>query len=74
MPWRSRLPPPTRCLGQGRQAWVAPGTRGSPIDGTVFHAQVLLDVAGFPTGVIDGKKGMVFEQAVRGFQQAATCR
>ena len=50
--------------------WVPPGTPGSPIDGTVFHAQVLLDVAGYPSGVIDGKKGMVFEQAVRGFQQS----
>lgn len=50
--------------------WVAPGTPGSPIDGTIFHAQVLLDAAGFPSGVIDGKKGMVFEQAVRGFQQS----
>jgi lipoprotein-anchoring transpeptidase ErfK/SrfK len=52
------------------QAWVPPGTPGSPIDGTVFHAQVLLDAAGFPSGVIDGKKGMVFEQAVKGFQQS----
>ena len=51
-------------------AWVPPGTPGSPIDGTIFHAQVLLDAAGFPTGIIDGKKGMVFEQALRGFQQA----
>lgn len=50
--------------------WVPPGTTGSEIDGTVFHAQVLLDVAGFPTGVIDGKKGMVYSQALRGFQQA----
>jgi hypothetical protein len=57
----------------GRQkspTWVPPGTPGSPIDGTIFHAQVLLDVAGFPSGVIDGKKGMVFEQALRGFQQS----
>lgn len=53
-----------------RAAWVPPGTPGSEINGEVFHAQVLLDVAGFPTGVIDGKKGMVFEQALRGFQQA----
>lgn len=51
-------------------AWVPPGAPGSPIDGTIFHAQVLLDAAGFPSGVIDGKKGMVFEQSVRGFQQA----
>lgn len=59
---------------QGTQAqqrqWVPPGTPGSEINGEIFHAQVLLDVAGFPTGVIDGKKGMVFEQALRGFQQA----
>ncbi|MFC7536982.1 L,D-transpeptidase [Sphingomonas sp. GCM10030256] len=53
-----------------KAAWVPPGTPGSPIDGTVFHAQVLLDVAGFPTGVIDGKKGMVFKKAVQGFQQS----
>ncbi len=51
-------------------AWAAPGTKGSPIDGTIFHAQVLLDVAGFPAGVIDGKKGMSFSQALRGFQEA----
>jgi lipoprotein-anchoring transpeptidase ErfK/SrfK len=50
--------------------WVPPGTPGSPIDGTIFHAQVLLDAAGFPSGVIDGKKGLVFGQAVRGFQQS----
>jgi hypothetical protein len=53
-----------------KKPWVKPGAPGSEIDGTIFHAQVLLDVAGFPTGVIDGKKGMVFEQALRGFQQA----
>ena len=53
----------------GKQ-WVAPGTPGSPIDGTIFHAQVLLDVAGFPAGVIDGKKGMSFRKAVQGFQES----
>jgi lipoprotein-anchoring transpeptidase ErfK/SrfK len=50
--------------------WVPPGTPGSPIDGTVFHAQVLLGAAGFSTGVIDGKEGMSFKAAVRGFQQS----
>lgn len=50
--------------------WVAPGTKGSPIDGTAFHAQVLLDVAGFSPGVIDGKTGMSLDKAVKGFQQA----
>ena len=33
--------------------WVAPGTKGSEIDGTVFHAQVLLSTAGFSTSVLD---------------------
>ena len=50
--------------------WVPPGTPGSPINGEIFHAQVLLDVAGFPAGVIDGKKGMSFRKAVQGFQES----
>ena len=53
-----------------QERWVPPGNPGSPINGDIFHAQVLLDIAGFPTGVIDGKKGMVFQQALRGFQQS----
>ena len=53
-----------------KPAWVPPGTPGSPIDGTIFHAQVLLDAAGFPAGVIDGKKGMSFKKAIEGFQEA----
>ncbi|WP_343060508.1 peptidoglycan-binding domain-containing protein [Sphingomonas rhizophila] len=53
-----------------RSAWVSPGTNGSPIDGTVFHAQVLLDAAGFPAGVIDGKPGMSLRKAIEGFQEA----
>ena len=65
---------PAAATGQGAANWVPPGTPGSPIDGTIFHAQVLLDAAGFPSGVIDGKKGKVFEQAVRGFQQARGLR
>ncbi|SMF60729.1 L,D-transpeptidase family protein [Allosphingosinicella indica] len=51
-------------------SWVPPGTQGSPIDGTIFHAQVLLDRAGFTPGVIDGRKGMSFEGAVKGFQES----
>jgi hypothetical protein len=58
-------PPSSRTSG-----WVAPGTPGSPINGELFHAQVLLDAAGFSAGVIDGKKGTSFTQAVRGFQEA----
>ncbi len=50
--------------------WVPPGTAGSPIDGQVFHAQVLLDAAGFSPGTIDGRTGSSFTQALRGFQQA----
>nr|WP_237220045.1 L,D-transpeptidase family protein [Sphingomonas arenae] len=63
-------PQPAQQQQQQQQRWVPPGTPGSEINGEIFHAQVLLDVAGFPTGVIDGKKGMVFQQALRGFQQA----
>jgi lipoprotein-anchoring transpeptidase ErfK/SrfK len=59
--------PPT---AKPAKAWVAPGTPGSEIDGTVFHAQVLLSTNGFSTSVIDGKDGMVFKKAVRGFQEA----
>ena len=40
------------------------------MDPDIFHAQVLLDRAGFAPGVIDGRKGMSFEEAVRGFQTA----
>ena len=57
-----------------KKAWVAPGTKGSPIIGEVFHAQVLLDTAGFPAGVIDGKKGISLTQAIKGFQEAKGLR
>ncbi len=40
------------------------------VDGTIFHAQVLLDRAGFSPGVIDGLKGTSFDHAVKGFQEA----
>ena len=52
------------------KGWVAPGTAGSPIDGQLFHAQVLLDSAGFSPGVIDGKNGTSFKEALQGFQEA----
>ena len=55
---------------QPDKPWVAPGTPGSPIDGTLFHAQVLLDMAGFSPGVIDGRKGSSLTKAVQGFQEA----
>jgi peptidoglycan hydrolase-like protein with peptidoglycan-binding domain len=49
---------------------MPPGTPGSPIDGQIFHAQVLLDAAGFSPGTIDGRKGSSLTEALRGFQQA----
>lgn len=52
------------------RAWAAPGTPGSPIDGTIFHAQVLLDKAGFSPGPIDGRPGVSFDDAVTGFQKS----
>lgn len=50
--------------------WVAPGTPGSPINGTMFHAQVLMSAHGFSPGVIDGKKGESFRLALNSFQEA----
>ena len=61
---------PARPAAGTAKPWVAPGTKGSEIDGSIFHAQVLLSTAGFSTSVIDGKDGMVFKKAVRGFQEA----
>ena len=51
-------------------AWVPPGTPGSEIDGTLFHAQVLMSAHGFSPGVIDGKKGESFRLALRSFQES----
>ena len=69
----SQTPPATAKPAQStaaKSSWAAPGTKGSPIDGTAFHAQVLLDAAGFSPGVIDGKKGMSLDNAVKGFQES----
>ena len=55
---------------RGEKAWVAPGTPGSPIDGELFHAQVLMSAHAFSPGVIDGKKGESFRLALRSFQRA----
>ncbi|WP_240325562.1 L,D-transpeptidase family protein [Sphingomonas mesophila] len=49
---------------------MPPGTPGSPIDGTLFHAQVLMSAHGFSPGVIDGKKGESFRLALRSFQES----
>ncbi len=50
--------------------FVAPGTPGSPIDGEMFHAQILMSAQGFSPGVIDGKEGQSFKLALRSFQEA----
>jgi peptidoglycan hydrolase-like protein with peptidoglycan-binding domain len=61
---------PQKPASSNDKGWVAPGTPGSPITGELFHAQVLLDGAGFSPGVIDGRKGTSLTQAIKGFQQA----
>ena len=53
-----------------KPAFAPPGTKGSPIIGEIFHAQVLLDAAGFSPGVIDGKKGMSLVKAIAGYQES----
>lgn len=55
---------------EANAGWVAPGTPGSSIKGDLLHAQVLLDVAGFSPGAIDGRAGSSQTEATRGFQQA----
>lgn len=45
-----------------------PAATKAGIDGTILHAQVLLDRAGFGPGPIDGRTGISFEDAIRGFQ------
>lgn len=61
---------PQQPASKTSNTWVAPGTKGSPIAGELFHAQVLLDAAGFSPGPIDGRKGTSFVQAIKGFQLA----
>ena len=52
------------------KAFAAPGTKGSEIDGTLFHAQILMSAQGFSPGVIDGKAGESFKLALRSFQES----
>ena len=47
-----------------------PASKDGQYDEQILHAQVLLDVAGFSPGVIDGMEGTNFEKAIRGFQEA----
>ena len=67
-------------LGTAAVALSQPSPSASPsklpqgsaigVDMAVLEAQVLLDRAGFAPGVIDGRKGESFTQAVKGFQTA----
>lgn len=59
-----------QAITAAHSSWMPPGTPGSPIDGQIFHAQVLLDAAGFSPGTIDGKKGTSLTKALRGYQLA----
>ena len=56
--------------GAANTGWVAPGTKGSEIDGQLFHAQVLMSAHGFSPGVIDGKAGESFKLALESFQES----
>ena len=53
-----------------KPAFVPPGTPGSPINGELFHAQVLLSAHAFSPGVIDGKEGESFKLSLSSFQRA----
>jgi len=62
--------PPGPTAAGSETPWVAPGTKGSPIDGELFHAQVLLSAHAFSPGVIDGKEGETFKLSLQSFQRA----
>jgi lipoprotein-anchoring transpeptidase ErfK/SrfK len=62
--------PEQRAKAAAAQQQPQAGAQDEKFDGTVFHAQVLLDRAGFSPGVIDGMAGISFEAALKGFQQA----
>jgi lipoprotein-anchoring transpeptidase ErfK/SrfK len=64
----AQSPPPAK--PSATKPFVAPGTPGSPIDGELFHAQVLLSAHAFSPGVIDGKEGESFKLSLRSFQRA----
>lgn len=50
---------------------IVPEPAGAPQRSeAILQAQVALDKAGFSPGVIDGKEGMSFTAALRGFQQS----
>jgi len=66
----SSVSEPAKPAVKAGKPWVPPGTKGSPIIGEVFHAQVLLETAGFSSGVIDGREGSSFKEAIRGFQES----
>lgn len=40
------------------------------IDRSILHAQVILDHLGFGPGILDGRNGLSFKAALRGFQEA----
>lgn len=61
---------PKSASAQAQKPWVAPGTPGSPIDGELFHAQVLLSAHAFSPGVIDGKAGQSFKLSLSSFQRS----
>ncbi|HEU5285871.1 MAG TPA: L,D-transpeptidase family protein [Sphingomicrobium sp.] len=61
---------PASTTARGAKPWVPPGTPGSPIDGELFHAQVLMSAHAFSPGVIDGKKGESFRLALSSFQRS----
>lgn len=48
----------------------APAAAENGIDMGVLHVQVILDHLGFSPGVLDGKRGMSFTAALKGFQES----
>ncbi|MGN6269709.1 MAG: L,D-transpeptidase family protein [Sphingomonas sp.] len=55
-------------VANGRPAPAQTSSAG--IDRAVLHVQVILDHLGFSPGVLDGKRGMSYTAALKGFQQS----
>jgi len=70
---RAKAKPQPQAAAQPGKPEAGGGTE-EKMDGTVFHAQVLLDRAGFSPGVIDGMAGISLEAALRGFQESRGLR
>jgi len=56
--------------GASAQGQQAPAPGSPPLDRSILHVQVILDMLGFGPGVLDGRGGQSLVAALKGFQEA----